>query len=270
MNSFKKSIYKLTTSVAFYPPTVQASEDEELTSAQNSLTLTATETAPSGTIVSREWTEITGETGFTIVDPNNLTTEITGLTRDNYTFRITVTDSNGLTASDDVVITREEAVELSIATTATGTYDTAIFNGFEAGRTYEVSITPALVAGETLTLNYKMTVALYRSAEIDCDATGRTEIRKSGTSVNVLQDSLQPGEVGLIPAESITGSFVLYPGDTLFVEYDNSAQAITGESANATTEIAFESGTLSGSNRTITNLPVSKSFQLTNTGSTTT
>src|SRR6185503_557371 len=47
--------------------------------------------------------------GGTITSPNSASTTITGLSVGSYTFRLTVTDDRGATASDDVQITVNSA-----------------------------------------------------------------------------------------------------------------------------------------------------------------
>ena len=57
------------------------------------------------TIASYAWTKVSGPVGSVIASPSASITQITGLTLGSYTFRLTVTDSNGLTATDDVNVT---------------------------------------------------------------------------------------------------------------------------------------------------------------------
>jgi hypothetical protein len=88
------------------PPAVNAGPDFSITQASSSTTLTATASDPDGTIVSVLWEVISGDGSPVIVNPDQLSTQVTGLTGDSYIFRITVTDNDGLTASDDVVVSR--------------------------------------------------------------------------------------------------------------------------------------------------------------------
>src|SRR6185503_17219007 len=59
---------------------------------------------PDGSIVSYAWTKVSGA-GGTITSPNSASTTISGLSVGAYTFRLTVTDDKGATASDDINIT---------------------------------------------------------------------------------------------------------------------------------------------------------------------
>ncbi len=84
-------------------PTSNAGTDQTITLPTSSVTLTGSGTDSDGTISSYSWTKISG-TGGTITSASSASTIITGLSAGSYTFRLTVTDNGGLTASDDVVV----------------------------------------------------------------------------------------------------------------------------------------------------------------------
>lgn len=85
-------------------PTVNAGATQIITLPTNSVTLSGTASAGSGTISSTTWSKVGGGAA-TIMTPNSLTTSITGMVAGTYTFRLTVTNSNSLTATHDVTIT---------------------------------------------------------------------------------------------------------------------------------------------------------------------
>jgi len=60
---------------------------------------------PDGWIQSYSWSKVSGPSSFTIVSPNSGQTKVNNLVAGVYTFRLTVTDNKGATATDDVVIT---------------------------------------------------------------------------------------------------------------------------------------------------------------------
>src|SRR5436190_1582984 len=84
------------------PPTVNAGAD--VTTTATSVTLNGSASDPDGSIISYAWSKISGS-GGTIGSPNSASTTITGLSAGTYTFRLTVTDDKGATASDDVIVT---------------------------------------------------------------------------------------------------------------------------------------------------------------------
>lgn len=64
----------------------------------------ALSTDKDGSIASYLWTKVSGPSSGTITNPNNVSTSITNLVTGTYVFRLTVTDNNGATATDDITI----------------------------------------------------------------------------------------------------------------------------------------------------------------------
>jgi hypothetical protein len=62
-------------------------------------------TDPDGWVKSFHWTKVSGPSSYFIVDPNAGKTKVTGLVAGTYVFRVTVTDNENKTATDDVTIT---------------------------------------------------------------------------------------------------------------------------------------------------------------------
>jgi hypothetical protein len=86
------------------PPTVNAGSDQSITLPTSTVALSATASDSDGTIASYAWTKVLGGAA-TIVSPSSASTNITGLVAGSYTFRCTVTDDDGASTADDVVIT---------------------------------------------------------------------------------------------------------------------------------------------------------------------
>ena len=84
------------------PPTVNAGADQTTTS--TSVTVSGIGSDPDGSIDSYVWSKVSGS-GGTITSPGAASTTITGLSVGTYTFKLTVTDDKGATASDNVNIT---------------------------------------------------------------------------------------------------------------------------------------------------------------------
>lgn len=58
-----------------------------------------------GTIVFHTWTKVGGPASYLIGCPDSYTPEIRKLVKGKYTFRLTVIDNNGITTTDDVIVT---------------------------------------------------------------------------------------------------------------------------------------------------------------------
>ncbi|HEU4471297.1 MAG TPA: T9SS type A sorting domain-containing protein [Flavisolibacter sp.] len=86
-------------------PAVNAGNDISITLPQNSVSLSGTASDPDGSITSYQWTRISGPAQYNIVSPGTAQTEITGLVQGVYEFQLRVTDNQGATANDIVVVT---------------------------------------------------------------------------------------------------------------------------------------------------------------------
>ncbi len=64
-----------------------------------------TSTDPDGWVKAFRWTKVSGPSSYFIVDPYAGKTKVTGLVAGTYIFRVTVTDNEGKTSTDDVQIT---------------------------------------------------------------------------------------------------------------------------------------------------------------------
>jgi hypothetical protein len=87
------------------PPTARAGNDQSIQLPANSVTLNgAASTDVDGTITAYAWSKLSGPAQYTIANANNVSTGVTGLVAGSYSFRLVVTDNNGATGSDTVVI----------------------------------------------------------------------------------------------------------------------------------------------------------------------
>lgn len=87
------------------PPTANAGADQIINLPTSTTSLSGGGTDPDGTITSYAWTKISGPTGGTIASPSSATTAISALVAGTYIYRLTVTDNNGATGTDDVQLT---------------------------------------------------------------------------------------------------------------------------------------------------------------------
>ena len=75
---------------------------------------------PDGTIQTYAWSKVNGPAAGTITSPSAQLTTLTGLLEGVYTFRLTVTDNNGATGFDDVVVNVTTSAANKIPTASAG------------------------------------------------------------------------------------------------------------------------------------------------------
>ncbi|MBP7240282.1 MAG: S8 family serine peptidase, partial [Saprospiraceae bacterium] len=87
-------------------PIANAGDNIVITLPINSVTLIGigTHHDPNGTITNYRWSQISGPSTSTIVNPESPITQVNNLTRGDYEFKLTVTDKNRNTATDDVSV----------------------------------------------------------------------------------------------------------------------------------------------------------------------
>jgi parallel beta-helix repeat protein len=85
-------------------PTANAGSNQSITLPENNITLSGSGNDTDGSITAFAWTKIAGPAGGNIQSPTAANTVLTGLTEGTYTFRLTVTDNAGATATDDVQV----------------------------------------------------------------------------------------------------------------------------------------------------------------------
>jgi hypothetical protein len=86
-------------------PSAAAGVDQSIILPTDTATLNGTATDDDGTINTYAWTKVSGPEGGTLATPDAASTKVTGLQEGSYVYRLTVTDNEGATATDDVTIT---------------------------------------------------------------------------------------------------------------------------------------------------------------------
>jgi ribosomal protein L14 len=86
-------------------PVADAGADINITLPTNSAILSGSGNDPDGTIVSYQWTKISGPTQYTIAFPTRARTTISNLVQGIYEFQLQVTDNSGAIATDIVIVT---------------------------------------------------------------------------------------------------------------------------------------------------------------------
>jgi len=82
----------------------QAGNDTTLLASPNAFILPGFASSPNGAIVSYLWEQIAGNQA-SLTDTNTATLQINGLSEGVYTFRLTATDEQGISASDEITLT---------------------------------------------------------------------------------------------------------------------------------------------------------------------
>lgn len=104
------------TELANLPPVAAAGADQQLVLPLNIISVSGkTSYDPEGRLASYKWTKISGPAAGTITDASADSTTITGLVAGVYVFQLTVTDSLGVSASDQLTVTVLEENKLPIA-----------------------------------------------------------------------------------------------------------------------------------------------------------
>ena len=115
------------TTVANYPPVVNAGADKTITLPTNSVSLSGSATDQDGSIVGYSWTKVSGGAA-TITTPTAASTTITGLAQGIYVFQLKATDNNGATGTDNVQVTVNAAAGTGEKLINVNIYGTNIYN----------------------------------------------------------------------------------------------------------------------------------------------
>ncbi|MEO6142080.1 MAG: T9SS type A sorting domain-containing protein [Ginsengibacter sp.] len=108
-----KSSVQVTVSHAInIPPTANAGNDQQITLPLNLVKLSGSGLDTDGTIVSYQWSKISGPSVYNILNAASAETDVTGLTEGVYEFELTVTDNNGSSAISIVQVTVLAAINI--------------------------------------------------------------------------------------------------------------------------------------------------------------
>lgn len=83
-------------------PVVNAGSDKSLTLPTNSTQLSGTASDADGSVTNYSWSKVAGPGQYTLSSTSVASPSLSNLVEGTYTFRLTVTDNGGITASDDV------------------------------------------------------------------------------------------------------------------------------------------------------------------------
>jgi hypothetical protein len=133
------------------PPLVDVGPDLLLEGTAEQVTINATTFDPDGVIVTYLWEQVSGDTTAVFNATDNPFVTISAMTGNNYRFRLTVTDNDGLTASDELDVSRIVNYNVFMTEIDSGDIDTT--EERDAFKTYQISILPALPADQTIVFN---------------------------------------------------------------------------------------------------------------------
>ncbi len=152
-------------------PVVDAGSDIEVTLPTNGFTLVGSGSDPDGGSVSYLWVQVDGPD--TALLGNTSIAELTAqvLVEGNYTFRLTVTDDEGVSVSDEVIVTAVQGsldeVWLEAECADVGTGWTTVNDGSSSGGAYMLppagfNSSSASIGDAVLTFNFSVTAGIYK------------------------------------------------------------------------------------------------------------
>ncbi|MCO5286625.1 MAG: PKD domain-containing protein [Chitinophagaceae bacterium] len=86
-------------------PKAYAGADKSITLPTNTVSLAGSGTDEDGTVISYQWTKISGPSGYNIVNSGSAVTDVFGLTEGVYSFQLEVTDNKGAKGRDTMQVT---------------------------------------------------------------------------------------------------------------------------------------------------------------------
>jgi len=94
----------VTVNAANQVPAANAGNDISIQLPVNNITLAGSGSDADGTVASYLWAKVSGPAAGTIISPGSAITTVTGLSQGNYQFQLKVTDNNGATATDNIIV----------------------------------------------------------------------------------------------------------------------------------------------------------------------
>lgn len=239
-----------------FPPFVYAGEDVYINNTETTSSLLATAYDQDGWINSQIWEQVAPASPLaTFSAITALGTNLSNLTESLYEFKITVTDNDGLTASDNVRVIRNLDYTIVLTQTLTESEDE---NVTREKRSFDMTVTPALPSGTSLNLSLDVileTIATGNSADADASML----IRKNNSDIfnndNIQNDPYLNETFTMNYSESDSVSFTLEAQG--FFDYG------TNDNFYALSQFIIQSATVINGSGTVVNLPIGQSVSVT-------
>ena len=159
-------------------PIANAGGDQTVTA--TSTTLNGSGTDQDGTITTYAWTKLSGPAA-TIVSPGSASTAVTGLVAGTYQFQLKITDNNGASAIDVILITVNPETSLLPAVNPANTVNGLDYKYYESGSGWSVlpifsTLTPVKTGTTT---NFDISLA-NRSITFSFNFTGFINVPADG------------------------------------------------------------------------------------------
>lgn len=230
------------------PPVVEAGNDISISNNEFTVQLTSESFDPDGFIVSYLWEEISGNPA-TISNPESQNTEVTGLTGDFYIFRITVTDNDGATATDNVTVYRDQEHTLILNETVVN----------EKLTEYKLVFDPEIA--DNATINFKGTlnvIADQKNLENEASAAFRIKINGVYSDSSVEYGTDYGGIVARYEAND-EFSFPFFKGDEVIFEVEvYTLYNQTGETPYAKSSFTIDGAEFVDGTGTVIGAPITK------------
>jgi len=191
-----------------------------------------------------------------------LQTEVDQLSLDYYTFRITVTDSNGLSAFDEVNLIRVSDSTLTLVEIDRGREESDDSREISEFARYNVNVTPNLIDDESLSVTFDSLLELSSSNYEIFELIARIRILKNNTEIFnfIIRDSdMNSNSLTQLSEDSVFSINATDEIRIIFFARTKRTQSQTrNENGESFAKITLKSAVFTGADREITNLPVSE------------
>jgi|GEM_PF-1723715 len=103
-NHFATDTTEITVTINGAPPVADAGEDQNIYYPANSVSLSGSGSDPDGHIISYQWQQLSGPSGYTVSGENSAVLDLSDLLPGEYLFALTVTDNDNMTDTDEVYL----------------------------------------------------------------------------------------------------------------------------------------------------------------------